>query len=334
MLHKLIFALVLPTIGCIWPPQYKIELKHEEEFVISELLQKSDVEDIYDEEEMMKEEDLKTFNLHENAGKYFRLHKQTKKINEKGTKDVKRNVELEQKKIQSFPEFNPVEGEEMPWIGGMVGEDKEIINDDQMVYFDDEAKSNQTNSLKHPKRSSENDTASDDYNYDSLKAEYEDNVRKAENKKDTAKYKEVKEEESPKEAAESLVEFQPRNCTEEEKKGFGFATVKCFWREARHRSLNKDKKTYIMKKLLMIAMVWLIVYVIIAVPLWCQYGWCCCCCRCKFCQPRDQIEEIKTFFENNPPGTYHDEKGNLVKYKQTNYEVYAQKNLEKAILKL
>lgn len=62
-------------------------------------------------------------------------------------------------------------------------------------------------------------------------------------------------------------------------------------------------------------------------------GWCCCCCRCKFCNPRKEIDEVKTFCANNPVGVYHED-GVLVKYKPTAYESYAQKNLEKAIDRL
>lgn len=62
-------------------------------------------------------------------------------------------------------------------------------------------------------------------------------------------------------------------------------------------------------------------------------GWCCCCCRCKFCNPRNEIDEVKTFCANNPVGVYHED-GILVKYTPTAYESYAQKNLEKAIDRL
>lgn len=62
-------------------------------------------------------------------------------------------------------------------------------------------------------------------------------------------------------------------------------------------------------------------------------GWCCCCCRCKFCNPRNEIDEVKTFCANNPVGVYHED-GVLVKYTPTAYESYAQKNLEKAIDRL
>lgn len=72
-------------VYCIWPPAYKVDLKYEEDFVISEMLQKSDIKDVYDEEEMIQDTDLK-LNLQNNAHKYYGLHKQATRFNNRKNK--------------------------------------------------------------------------------------------------------------------------------------------------------------------------------------------------------------------------------------------------------
>lgn len=86
-----------------------------------------------------------------------------------------------------------------------------------MTYFDDEAKSNKTASYLEKREADK----SDDYNYDNLKSQYEDLVKKSESKNDTATYKEVKEEETPDEVVKSLVSVSAQNCSETEQSGIG-----------------------------------------------------------------------------------------------------------------
>lgn len=86
-----------------------------------------------------------------------------------------------------------------------------------MTYFDDEAKSNKTASYLGKREADK----SDDYNYDNLKAQYEDSVKKSESKNDTATYKEVKEEETPDEVVKNLVSVSGQNCSETEQSGIG-----------------------------------------------------------------------------------------------------------------
>ncbi|XP_076258277.1 uncharacterized protein LOC143195196 [Rhynchophorus ferrugineus] len=314
----------LIQIYCIWPPAYKVNLKYEEEFVISELLQKSDIEDVYDDEEMIQNSDMKA-RLKKNANKYYGLHRQATRFNKRKDKiEGNDSNDISVNFVDKNPNISSVEKNEADNMPNYEYDNQ---------YIDDEEKSNKTNSHKIEERSI-NDTAQSNYDYDVLKAQYEDSVNKAQNKNDTAKYQEVKEEESPAEAAKSLVTFEKRNCTEEEKKGFGIATLQCFWIKFHNKQTNQSKQSYVIKKALLIILIWIVVYLLIALPLWCQYGWCCCCCRCKFCQPRDEIEDIKRFFICNPPGVYHDEKDNTIKYQSTNHELYSQKKLEKAIQRL
>lgn len=60
------------------------------------------------------------------------------------------------------------------------------------------------------------------YDYSALKADYEAEVAKEKVAKDTLKYKDVKEEETVKDAIKTALIFSAaKNCTEEEMKGIG-----------------------------------------------------------------------------------------------------------------
>ncbi|XP_050296334.1 uncharacterized protein LOC126736147 [Anthonomus grandis grandis] len=261
-----------------------------------------------------------------------RINSNIKSINENDENYLKRLV-AKVDFLHKYPEFNPDVEESKPFVAGFVNANNDIIKDEDTIYFGDSGRKSGPIIQKVEKRRSAESNITD-YDYDKLKKEYEDSLQKAENKKDAAKYKEVKEDESPQEAVQTLVEFKAKNCTEEEKTGLGVAAIRCFLTESQQKHLNKDQKFYMAKKVLLIALIWIIVYILIAVPLWCQYGWCCCCCRCKFCHPRELIEEVKTFYENNPAGVYVDDSGNIKKYKPSTYEIYAEKNLKKAIDRL
>lgn len=63
-------------------------------------------------------------------------------------------------------------------------------------------------------------------------------------------------------------------------------------------------------------------------------GWCCCCFQCRFCKPYKRIDEAKKYLMDNPIGVYHTSKKEKITYKPTSYEKYAQKQLERALMKL
>lgn len=109
--------------GCIWLPDYKIDLKQEEEFVISELLDRSDVQDIYDEEELIQEHELDKLRMPKpKPEKYFMLR------NMKIKKTLNAIGVPYHKKQKVYPEFNPDIEEAKPWIAGHVDEDSNLID--------------------------------------------------------------------------------------------------------------------------------------------------------------------------------------------------------------
>ncbi|XP_066249387.1 uncharacterized protein [Euwallacea similis] len=320
------------TVGSIWVPEYEVNLQQDEEFVIPETLELSDVEDIYEEEELIRDHERKALNLPDeslNSDRYYRLHSMSRNKNFKKEDDVKlaRGGELK----QNFPEFGLARPE--PWIAGFVDETDNIIKNEDTIYFADEARSANFTDVELIKREVKNEKNDSDYDYESLKSQYDESMKIEETREDTAKYKEIKEEESPNEAVKNLFKVAAQNCTDEENRNLGIGDVKCFLMTSSQMYLNKDAKHYVIKKVLLTVTIWALVYVVIAVPLWCQYGWGCCCCRFKFCNPRIEIDEVKTFCVNNPPGIYYEE-GTLRRYQPTIYEIYAHRELEKLIEQL
>lgn len=317
-------------VHAIWPPPYNVNLSHEETFVISELLQDSDVQDVYDEEEMIKKEDLaERQNAYLQNDKYFGMHRQVRRYNDRFGDDTGYN----NNKTKVYKEFNPDVEESVPWKAGFVDEEGRFKPDEGVVYFDGEPSNFGNNILK---RSDEEETAdkndSVNYDYNSLKAGYDKEIKEAKDSADTLKYSTVKEEESLKDSLKEMVDFKktPKNCTAEEMKGIGLEAVECFWMEMKKPRM----KSHVFEKAIRIVVIWIILYIVVAVPCWCQCGWCCCCCRCKFCRPRENIAEIQKFFADNPVGVYHDEEGNVYTYKPTSYEKYAYRKLEKELNKL
>ncbi|XP_060518717.1 uncharacterized protein LOC132697329 [Cylas formicarius] len=257
------------------------------------------------------------------------LHAQAGKYNEQ----FKRATFDKQPYGDNVVEFNPHLDEEIPYVAGFVGKDGELIKESEF-YLDDDAKSNKTLSAKRLQKRGEYDNDSLSYDYEGFKAEYEQEIKEMAKKNDTLKYSEIKEEETPNEAVKTLIDFSAKNCTSDDLKSMSINSARCLWLEMKKPHFDKRERLNLLEKLAKLVAIWFIIYLLIALPLWCQYGWCCCCCRCKFCRPLEQIDEVKTFFENNPVGVFRDETGKVFAYEPTDYEKYAQKKLQKAIYSL
>lgn len=139
------------------------------------------------------------------------------------------------------------------------------ITDRQVNSTREEVKILAVNNMKTP---SEND-----YDYNSLESEYKKELKNVINSNDTLNHTEAKEEELMKEAVNKLVDFKetPRNCTEEEKKGIGIGAVECFWLDLQ-KPTSKDEKIKIFERIGRLVLIWFCVYLVIAIPCWCQRG--------------------------------------------------------------
>lgn len=111
----------------------------------------------------------------------------------------------------------------------------------------------------------------------------------------------------------------------------GLIAAKCIWSDLRNVE-DRKARIRLYKRLWNIGMIWLLVYIFIGIPLWCEKGWCCCCCRFRFCRPREIIDEAKRFYVMNPPGTFHDANNQVIRYQPTKYEEITQQKLKQAIL--
>ncbi|KAF9414037.1 hypothetical protein HW555_007915 [Spodoptera exigua] len=104
------------------------------------------------------------------------------------------------------------------------------------------------------------------------------------------------------------------NCSYEE--GIGLIAVKCLIEDyVNHRQTLRE----VMGRLWRIFLIWFLVYLAVAIPLWCTRGWCCCCLCCKFFKPRQTIEEAKRYVVSYPPGILKTKSGEIL-YEPTDRE--------------
>ncbi|CAH1637661.1 unnamed protein product [Spodoptera littoralis] len=98
--------------------------------------------------------------------------------------------------------------------------------------------------------------------------------------------------------------------------GIGLIAMKCLIEDyINHRYTLRD----VMARLWRIFFVWFLVYLAVAIPLWCTRGWCCCCLCCKFFKPRQTIEEAKRYVVLYPPGIFKTKSGEIL-YEPTERE--------------
>ncbi|XP_014258870.1 uncharacterized protein LOC106672179 [Cimex lectularius] len=116
----------------------------------------------------------------------------------------------------------------------------------------------------------------------------------------------------------------PKNCSYEEDTNYGIQAIRCVMSEAAQSGLTKGVRRHAIRLVLF----WLIVYAVIAIPLWLVKGWCCCCCRCKICFPELIAEEVKTYIVRNPPGVITLANGKTKKYPAQIYEIDMFRELE------
>lgn len=227
-LSHLLVILFLSGTNAIWPPGYEVNLTQEGTFVVSEDIG-SDVEDVYtDDDEMIKQKDLRHFNLEKDKGKYYRLHRMAMQSN-RYTED---ESEMEISKNVKVVESNFDLEEPIPWQAGFVDKKGNFIEPDNRNVRYLNAMAQYTMSQKvEAKREEEavldvknlTDIKEPDYDYSSFKEEYKKQIKVALHSNETLNHTEVKEEEMVKEAVHKLIDFKetPRNCTEEEKRGIG-----------------------------------------------------------------------------------------------------------------
>lgn len=117
--------LVISNTKAIWPPGYSVNLTQEGTFVIAEDI-KSDTDDVYSEDdEMIKQSDLHSITLEDDAAKYYQIHKMAMQRNRVQTESefkVNGNVKVFE---SNFEHEEPV-----PWEAGYV--DKQgnyLVND-------------------------------------------------------------------------------------------------------------------------------------------------------------------------------------------------------------
>ncbi|XP_024936046.1 uncharacterized protein LOC112493693 isoform X2 [Cephus cinctus] len=178
------------------------------------------------------------------------------------------------------------------------------------------------------------------YKDEELELEYSQQIKDDMNSSKTYNYTDTGEpEETAGDALKKLVELKkPKNCTKEELTQFGIKALECLAFDYQHAKNKTDVKKVLTRTWIVIR-IWMFIYICIAIPCWCQKGWCCCCFRCKFCFPRERIESAKEYYAKYPPGILQEVpvKGTAdetIKYTPTLFEVEAYERFEAGIRNL
>ncbi|XP_045461227.1 uncharacterized protein LOC123671423 isoform X1 [Harmonia axyridis] len=315
-------------VQCFWPPAYVIDLHDNDTFEISEDLGMNTDDIVEDSDEMIPERELSRFQFNKNPHKFVRLHQIIDGIEKRAAEhEVTHSSNSFNYTEENFYHEYPEERNTSHFTYYL----KESLN---VEYHNNMSKNSIKSNNEEKRQLNDTDTkatiyeSNKDYNYDEMKRRFEEKI--VEEISTEIKYTEMKEYEG---AADSLKtiwkEKDEINCTLEEMKNINSKALLCLLKEPKS---NKASKFF--TRLGEISLIWLIVYIVIAVPLWCTRGWCCCCFRCEFCQPRNKIDWIKEYFIKNPVGVIHDNYENRVVYQPTNYEKYYYENLEKELRKL
>ncbi|CAH1956274.1 unnamed protein product [Acanthoscelides obtectus] len=228
MKHRLTFCYTLilgsQLVACFWPPPVDIDLKQEEVFELSDPIRDEEIQDVYDEEEMIQDKHRKALGVKPYSDHLYVFHRNLKR--EKAVKTE--SVEIKQSR--KFPESNPDAEESIPWKAGFLDEKGELSED--IYYVDDERLKE---SKKHKR--ADDETTEVSYDYAQMKAKYNELVEETARSNETLNYTEIKEDETPKEAVGAVLDMKvPKNCTEQEKSGIGLQAIECLLDD-----LNKPK---------------------------------------------------------------------------------------------
>lgn len=132
---KLMFIIITFTctffeINAIWPPAYSINLTQSGTFVIAEEFGSDDISDIYDDDEMIKDQDIKNLNLDRDNKKYFQIHQMAMRRNKASNEDhIKKKVFITKPKESIFDTEDPT-----PWEAGYVNSEGELIQTVSVTY--------------------------------------------------------------------------------------------------------------------------------------------------------------------------------------------------------
>ncbi|XP_018333335.1 uncharacterized protein LOC108742568 [Agrilus planipennis] len=327
-------------IDSFWPLAYDVDLYENETFEIAEDIA-SDMKSLTgDEDEMIRQIEIKLLGFTQNSNQYYFLHRLIKRNNKKLKKfkyKMDNTTENQQiiVKTEEVTEPNYILDDSQPWIGGFVDKEGHLKSNKVIISQQNDteriiSKRDDLLKLEDTKTFEEQPF----YDYQVLKNEYKDEMEKEKKTNQTFNYTEIKEDETMKEAAKSMIEFKkPKNCTNEEQMGIGYGTLVCFLQDLKGPESRKTV-TLLTYRITQILIVLLILYMVIAFPCWCQRGWCCCCFRCKFCKPVLRIHKARQFLAKNPLGIYHTKDNKKIVYKPTYQEEYVYKQLHKALMKI
>lgn len=283
---------------------YDIKLEDKVDFIVNELLKQDDYE-------MIKDNELEQFTIEDKENKLYDLHKLA-------SKEYKRNAELKTPKREWFKGTTP----RLPVITDLTFALLTMYQTERNSITKRKASNTGQDKIDFP------------YNYyDFIKEYYDESLEEAHSNHTFHPSSSNETKKSIPASIKDIIKFntKTRNCTEEEIKHIGFKAVNCIIQDYKK---HKEPSKVLAKRLFRIITIWFLVYVVVAIPLWCTRGWCCCCLFCKFFKPRETIDKAKIYFVKNPPGILTSSNGEQKKYDPTEYEVHSYEEFDHFITTL
>lgn len=113
----------------------------------------------------------------------------------------------------------------------------------------------------------------EDYDYEIFRSEYYEEMESLKSDNKTLNYTDNgAPEESGEDALKKIVDFKvPKNCTKEELTQFGAKALECLAFDYKNAKSEKNLKK-ILSRTWIVLRVWVCIYLVIAVPCWCQKG--------------------------------------------------------------
>ena len=119
---------------------------------------------------------------------------------------------------------------------------------------------------------SEINEAMESYDYEKLRAEYDQEFSNANITANHTLDEDNKDEETVKDAIKKIVEFDmPRNCTKEELTEIGVRALECLAFDYQHSKNSSDVRR-VLARTWSVVRIWLCIYIFIAIPCWFQKG--------------------------------------------------------------
>lgn len=262
-----------------------------------------EIDDKNEDEEMIKINELRKYNLH---NFFWHLPKEKKKVKRY------KNAKIRKPDLQSDIFYDM----------------KDVLK--EKIRRKELKRTVRKSNWYHPMKRDTAQNHTDEYVYDQLKAEYYEGeleeIKLLEEMNVTVRVEPKHEVHNVQDALKPIVDIKvPKKCTDKDRTGYGIRAIECAFKDLHTKGFTRAVGLRFQK----IIVFWFLIYLAVATPLWLVKGWCCCCWfRCGLCFPGSVVRKIRQQLVNNPPGVITLPDGKTRRYTPSKYEMELFSSLE------